>query len=231
VFPGLEGRVCRLIEALRAQTARPSDPSGAPRDPAGAELLAGRSIVQMGVDDALRAAQARSQERTRSDEDERHRREEVRRAYDAEEKAAAVAMASALRRALELLKSHNPEEIQVWAQTRIGPNRGLARGWHIHDPSYYHQYVLLDTGEIAAISPNKARRDAPPRNIDEWAESRASLARDDPSERRGTLYSRAFSQEWQADGALSQMQARLRSVERNVMDAVGQMLTRAGIKL
>jgi hypothetical protein len=189
----------------------------------------------MGIDDALRAGQNRHRENASKEELEAAEREAARERYHAKEAATANDIAAAARRALQLLVERGtPEEVQVWARPRIGPNRGMVYGWCIPDlEARYSREILLDTGQIAQITPHLSRRDAKDTMTAEaWAAAHVKAARSAPNfETPGTLYREAFDRPWSNERAVPAMEARLDSVRTGVMNVLGKMLTDAGVEL
>jgi hypothetical protein len=123
------------------------------------------SVLSMDADDELEASLERSREEAGRIKDATARREEARTAYHLKEDTTAKELVAIFRRTLQLLVDQGErEEIQLWARPRIGRNSGLIYGWRIPDPIYTdygsRHRALLDTGDIATISPSVKRRDA-----------------------------------------------------------------------
>lgn len=196
----------------------------------------------MDADDELEASLERSREEAGRVKDATARREEARTAYHLKEDTTAKELVIIFHRTLQLLIDQGErEEIQLWAQSRIGRNSGLIYGWRIPDPIYTdygsRHLALLDTGDIATISPGVKRRDAYGlTSIEAWVGVQVMCARfefhpDRPyQEARSDYYNLAFGR-YSQQGNVEAMERQLASIRRRVVDALGQMLSKAKVKL
>jgi hypothetical protein len=195
----------------------------------------------MDADNELKASLDRGREKAGRIEDETVRREEARAAYHLKEDTTAKELVIIFRRTLQLLIDQGErEEIQLWAQPRIGRNSGLIYGWRIPDPIYTdygsRHRALLDTGDIATISPGVKCRDAYClMSIETWVReqvmcSRSEFHPDRPyQEARSDYYDLAFGR-YAQQGNVEKMERQLTSIRRCVVDALGQMLSKAKVK-
>jgi len=192
-------------------------------------------FLSMDADGELETYLEHGREKAGRIKDATARREEARAAYHRKEDTAVEELVALFRRTLQLLIGQGKrEEIQLWAQPRIGRNRGLIYGWRIPDPIYtdygsMHR-ALLDTGDIATISPSTKRRDAYGlMSIEAWVREQVMHARcefhpDRPyQEARSNYYDLAFGRYSQLDN-VGEMERQLASIRRRVAEALGQML-------
>jgi len=198
------------------------------------------TIEVVSIDDDLRVAQSRLQRQKSATDDKAAQVAAARAAYHAEEDVLLSELKAAGARTLELLTQRGQRhEIQAFARSRFGRNRGLIYGWPLLDPMSGSpcSLVLLESGDLIEPTPRMSRS-APcagrPPTLELWLANQVRRARYEittyGAESPTSYYAMAFDDHGQPKH-VQDMRRQLGVMRDGVMKALGEMLTAADVSI